>query len=112
MRRVLAAFALASMVPGLTASSGNAETIAERAVTCFACHGEKGQGSPLGPDITGKKWLWSDGSLAGLAAIIEKGVAQPKNYRVAMPPYGGSALARKDLDALAAYAWALSHASR
>src|ERR1700748_2661628 len=38
MRRVIAAFALALM-----ASSGNAETIAERAATCFACHGEKGQ---------------------------------------------------------------------
>src|SRR5690348_4465503 len=38
MRRVLTAFALALM-----ASSGNAETIAERAATCFACHGEHGQ---------------------------------------------------------------------
>ena len=37
MRRVLTAFALALM-----ASSGNAATIAERAATCFACHGEQG----------------------------------------------------------------------
>jgi len=34
---IIAAFALA-----LLASSVNAETVAERAVTCFACHGEHG----------------------------------------------------------------------
>jgi cytochrome c553 len=38
MRRVVTALALA-----LLASSVNAETIAERAAVCFACHGEKGQ---------------------------------------------------------------------
>jgi cytochrome c553 len=38
MRRILAALAFA-----LIASSVRAETIAERAAPCFACHGEKGQ---------------------------------------------------------------------
>ena len=38
MRKTVTALALA-----LIASSGNAETIVERAATCFACHGEKGQ---------------------------------------------------------------------
>jgi hypothetical protein len=28
---------------------------------CTGCHGDKGQGSTLGPDLTGKQWLWSDG---------------------------------------------------
>jgi cytochrome c553 len=37
MRKTVTALALA-----LIASSGNAETIVERAATCFACHGEKG----------------------------------------------------------------------
>ena len=37
MRKTMTALALA-----LIASSGNAETIVERAATCFACHGEKG----------------------------------------------------------------------
>src|SRR5215470_7383992 len=38
MRKIMTALALA-----LVASSGNAEPIAERAMMCFACHGEKGQ---------------------------------------------------------------------
>ena len=38
MRRMIAALAFASL-----AFSADAQTIEERAVTCFACHGEKGQ---------------------------------------------------------------------
>jgi cytochrome c553 len=38
MRRIIAALAFASL-----AYSAAAETIEERAVTCFACHGEKGR---------------------------------------------------------------------
>jgi len=38
MRRIIAALALASL-----GFSANAETIEERAVACFACHGEHGQ---------------------------------------------------------------------
>jgi cytochrome c553 len=38
MRRLIAALAFASVV-----FSANAETIQERAATCFACHGEHGQ---------------------------------------------------------------------
>ncbi len=38
MRKIIAALLLA-----LIASSGRAETIAERAAPCLACHGEKGQ---------------------------------------------------------------------
>jgi cytochrome c553 len=38
MRRIITALAFASL-----AFSASAETIEERAVTCFACHGEKGQ---------------------------------------------------------------------
>jgi hypothetical protein len=36
------------------------------------------EGSPLGPDLTGKKWLWSDGSYAGITKTIADGVSQPK----------------------------------
>jgi hypothetical protein len=34
--------------------------------SCTGCHGAKGTGSPLGPDLTKKTWLWSDGSFAGI----------------------------------------------
>ncbi len=78
---------------------------------CAGCHGSDGAGSPQGPPLNTNRWLWSDGSLAGLEAIIKKGVAQPKKYRVAMPPFGGAPLSPADLAAVSAYVWALSHAS-
>src|SRR6202795_2743378 len=76
---------------------------------CTGCHGESGEGTRLGPDLTGKKWLWSDGSYAGIAKTITEGVSQPKQYRSPMPPMGGEQLTPNQISALAAYVWALSH---
>jgi glucose/arabinose dehydrogenase/mono/diheme cytochrome c family protein len=76
---------------------------------CTACHGENGQGTVLGPDLTGKKWLWSDGSYAGIAKTISEGVSQPKQYRSPMPPMGGAQLTPDQVSALAAYVWSVSH---
>jgi glucose/arabinose dehydrogenase/mono/diheme cytochrome c family protein len=77
--------------------------------SCTGCHGESGQGTPLGPDLLGKKWLWSDGSYAGIAKTITEGVLQPKQYRSPMPPMGGAQLTPDQISALAAYVWGLSH---
>jgi glucose/arabinose dehydrogenase/mono/diheme cytochrome c family protein len=77
--------------------------------TCTACHGPNGAGTPLGPDLTKNKWLWSDGSWAGITKIITDGVMQPKQYRSAMPPNGGSQLTPEQTRAVAAYVWAISH---
>src|SRR5229473_1041336 len=79
---------------------------------CMGCHGESGEGTPLGPDLTGKKWLWSDGSYAGIAKTITEGVSQPKQYRSPMPPMGGAQLTPDQISALAAYVWGLSHRAR
>ena len=76
---------------------------------CTGCHGESGQGSPLGPPLTGKKWVWSDGSYAGIAKTITNGVMQPKQYRSPMPAMGGAQLTSGQISALAAYVWSLSH---
>ena len=76
---------------------------------CAGCHGENGEGSPLGPSLTSKKRLWSDGSYAGIAKVIKEGVPNPKEYRSPMPPMGGAQLTSEQLSAVAAYVWALSH---
>jgi len=76
---------------------------------CTGCHGDSGQGTPLGPDLTGKKWLWSDGSYAGITKTITEGVSQPKQYRSPMPPMGGAQLTPEQVSALAAYVWSISH---
>ena len=79
---------------------------------CMGCHGDRGQGSPLGPELTGKKWLWSDGSWEGIAKTITDGVSQPKQYRSAMPPMGGAQLTPEQVKAVAAYVWAISHLAK
>jgi glucose/arabinose dehydrogenase/mono/diheme cytochrome c family protein len=76
---------------------------------CTGCHGADATGTPLGPDLTGSTWLWSDGSYAGIAKTITNGVAQPKRYRSPMPPLGGAVLAPDQVSAVAAYVWGVSH---
>ncbi len=76
---------------------------------CTGCHGEAGEGSPLGPPLTVKKWLWSDGSYAGIKKTITEGVPEPKQYREAMPAMGGAQLTPQQVSAVAAYVWGLSH---
>jgi glucose/arabinose dehydrogenase/mono/diheme cytochrome c family protein len=77
--------------------------------TCEGCHGSNAKGTPLAPDLTSGKWLWGDGSLAAITHTISDGVANPKNYTSPMPPMGGAQLSHSDVDAVAAYVWALGH---
>jgi glucose/arabinose dehydrogenase/mono/diheme cytochrome c family protein len=76
---------------------------------CTGCHGDSGEGTPLGPALEGKKWLWSDGSYTGIVKTITAGVPQPKEYRSPMPPMGGAQLTPDQVSAVAAYVWAMSH---
>ena len=76
---------------------------------CAGCHGATGEGTPLGPALTGKEWLWSDGSYAGIKKTVTEGVSQPKKYRSPMPPMGGAQLTPDQASAVAAYVWSLSH---
>ncbi len=86
------------------AQSGNA--------TCIGCHGADGSGTALGPSLIANKWVWSDGSYAGIGKTITEGVAMPKNYRQPMPPMGGAQLTPDQVSAVAAYVWALGHANK
>jgi glucose/arabinose dehydrogenase/mono/diheme cytochrome c family protein len=79
------------------------------AAGCIGCHGARAGGSPLGPDLTDKVWLWSDGSVAGIRKSIQDGVPKPKQYRSGMPPMGGAQLDADQVSALADYVWAISH---
>jgi mono/diheme cytochrome c family protein len=77
--------------------------------SCTGCHGANGTGSGLGPDLTSKAWMWSDGSFVGILKVITEGVPQPKKFRSPMPPMGGAQLSDTQAAALAAYVWGLSH---
>lgn len=77
--------------------------------TCAGCHGSDGRGSAAGASLVGPGYLWSDGSVGGIARIIAAGVPTPKTAGGAMPALGGAALDDQDLRAVAAYVWTLSH---
>lgn len=76
---------------------------------CTGCHGDKGEGTPLGPSLMGREWLWSDGSYAGIEKTITAGVSQPKRYRSPMPPLGGAQLTPDQVSEVGAYIWSISH---
>ena len=80
--------------------------------TCAGCHGADGKGTPLAPNLTSGKWLWSDGSLSGIERTVRLGVPKPKQYRSPMPAMGGAQLDRQQISAVAAYVWDLGHAGR
>jgi glucose/arabinose dehydrogenase len=81
----------------------------EGGATCTGCHGASATGSTLGPNLITTKWLWSDGSYAGIAATVAQGVQQPKQFRSPMPAMGGAQLSGDQVMAVSAYIWALNH---
>jgi glucose/arabinose dehydrogenase/mono/diheme cytochrome c family protein len=77
--------------------------------TCAGCHGSDAKGSPQAPSLVNGTWNFGDGSLKAIAQIIANGVPRPRNYSDPMPPRGGAPLSDADVNAVAAYVWAISH---
>jgi glucose/arabinose dehydrogenase/cytochrome c553 len=78
--------------------------------TCSGCHGSDAKGGPQAPSLVKGRWLIGDGSLKSLAETITNGVPRPHNYEVPMPPKGGAPLSDSDVNAVAAYVWAMNQA--
>lgn len=76
---------------------------------CFACHGQGGTGTPAGPPLNDTGWINIDGSFESIANVIRTGVLQPREFPGAMPPNGGGSFDAQQIEALAAYVFALSH---
>jgi mono/diheme cytochrome c family protein len=76
---------------------------------CMGCHGSDGAGTMVGANLIDAMWLWSDGGVAGIKNTIVKGVTAAKQSMGAMPPMGAAPLQPADVDAVAAYVWAISH---
>jgi glucose/arabinose dehydrogenase len=112
---VAQAAAPSALPPGVSAQQvalGRAIYLGEaKNGTCTGCHGSDGRGSAAGGSLVGPAWLWSDGSVAGLAKTITTGVDHPKKTSGAMPALGGAALDGGDVTAVAAYVWTLRHAA-
>jgi len=76
---------------------------------CYACHGPGAEGTPLAPTLHQHKWLDADSSYAGIEALINTGVPQPKQHPAPMPAKGGADLTAQQVCAVAAYVYSLSH---
>ena len=75
---------------------------------CYTCHAPNAKGTQVAPDLTDNKWLNGDGSLAFIERTVREGVAKPKQYPAAMPPFKAQ-LNDEQVKAVAAYVHSLSH---
>lgn len=75
---------------------------------CYTCHGMDGTGTQLAPDLTDGEWINIDGSYESIADNIRTGVPQPEEFPSPMPPMGGGQLSDEQVEATAAYVYALS----
>ena len=71
---------------------------------CSNCHAADGKGTPNGNDLTAGMFIWSDGSVKELKRTIL--------HNMAVAPGMDGDLKPEDVDAVAAYVWAISHQSQ
>jgi hypothetical protein len=71
--------------------------------TCFGCHGDKLQGGPVAPALTGKSWRHIDGSYSGIIDRVDNGLAG--TLMVSHP--GG--IEESQVFLVASYVYAVSH---
>ncbi|WP_293376425.1 c-type cytochrome [Phenylobacterium sp.] len=95
--------------PGATADQVAKGMALFKAGSCGGCHGADATGGSIGPPLNTGSPIWTDGSLGSIKDLIAKGVPQPKQYRSPMPPEGGAQFSDDDLNAVAAYVWAVGH---
>lgn len=71
--------------------------------TCHACHGDKLQGGPIAPALTGPEWRHIDGSYKTIRDRIDNGFAG-----TVMMPHPGR-ITEAQVFMVASYVWAVSH---
>jgi mono/diheme cytochrome c family protein len=76
---------------------------------CVKCHGQDGQGTQKGPDLSGKHWLHIGGGYDEIVTIINNGVPEPKKFPAPMPAKGKANLTDEQVHEIAGYVWTLSH---
>ncbi|MEJ2215310.1 MAG: c-type cytochrome [Gemmatimonadota bacterium] len=92
-----------------TALVDEGRNVFERDGGCYACHGLDGRGSGVAPGLRGSVWLDIDGSYLSIAQVVQYGVVRPRRFPVPMPAKGGARLDGKQVCAVAAYVFSLSH---
>ena len=77
--------------------------------TCFACHGQGGPGTTLGPNLTDDEWLNIQGEITvdALVERINSGVPEPVEFPGVMLPRAGANLTDEQVRSIAAYVYTL-----
>lgn len=99
-----------SLPPGVTIDMvARGKVVFEGEGLCANCHGADATGL-LGPNLTDADWWHAKGNYLEIVTQILGGVPPEKSTNgVAMPPRGGSSISDAEVQAAAAYVWALSH---
>ena len=66
---------------------------------CSTCHGWDAKGTPVGNDLTVGMYIWADGTVNGIKRVLE--------HNMSIAPGMDGDLKPADVDAVAAYVWAL-----
>jgi mono/diheme cytochrome c family protein len=78
---------------------------------CQKCHQTGGVGGERAPDLTDSEWVHCDGTVEGIAKVINSGVPKDKlvnkSYPFNMRAASGMQLSEADVQALAAYVHSL-----
>ena len=75
---------------------------------CATCHGLNGVGTKAAPALNDREWINGDGSIGYIKGTVYQGVPHPTQHPLPMPPLGRT-LTERQLQAVAAYVYALSH---
>ena len=78
---------------------------------CAPCHGPRGTGTRVAPNLNDKQWINGPGTLGFVEGTILQGVPHPQRHPFPMPPFTG-ALSDRQLHAVAAYVYSLSPPQR
>jgi hypothetical protein len=71
---------------------------------CSICHGRDAKGTATGNDLTTGMYIWADGSVKGIKAVL--------NHNMSVAPGMDGDLKPTDVEAVAAYIWALGRQNR
>ena len=75
---------------------------------CMTCHGDAGQGTPVGPNLVNGEWIQIDGSYESIVEVVMEGQMEPAEYPGIMLPRGGSDISDDEARAVSAYVWSIS----
>lgn len=92
---------------GVTAAQGSEGRGLYRGA-CVMCHGEGGQGTPLGPSLVDATWANGSGTFEEITGVVTQGAPATEEFGVPMPPKGNGRMTDAQIRAVSAYAYSLS----